>query len=307
MKRLLLISAAFVLLGTGCIPDIDLNQKVTDFNPFKTEAVSRAERLATTRAISFSDGLSLTIRPTFLGVTGTLADVLGDENGKMEAVLVASEDSSFTWTRNARHETEASIEVRALFIAEEREGTPPAQEFEILTTEGVLDFKRSEEDRKMLLPAFWEAGESDVEKNGILWLPKDAHARLKQDQKIEWSLGLGIPVLDTATDILSKFNSAAEKLFGDSGKNENASPFDLELVTEDGLFAVRIDGKVKTVEVLQAKSWFASYLILDNPDNPLILKVTVNPVAASALEAFSPLGVDSKSLGYEITEIKIGK
>lgn len=306
MKRFLLMGAAMVLLGAGCIPDIDLNQKVTDLNPFKTEAVSRTRRLETTRGIGFTHGQTLTIRPTFLGITGTVADVLGEEDGKMEAKLDLSNGSAFEWVRKDYRETEESMERRALHISEGLEGAPPESEFQSRTTEGRLTFKKTEDDRRMLLPLFWDEGDTEVSKNGILWLPQDAHGRLKQGQKVEWSLGLGISALDTASDILTKFNDTVEQLFGED-EDEGASPFDLELVTEDGIFAIRIDGKVETVEVLQAKSWFADYIILDNPENPVILKVSVNPVAAGALEAFSPLGVDSKAIGYEITAIMTGK
>lgn len=303
MRRLILIVGALTLLGVGCIPDIDFNRKLTDVNPFGTDSVSRAKRIEDTRSIRFEDGLSLVLRPTYLGVTGTVADVFGDEHGRTEARLDLSSGSALEWKRADRRETEESVANRDAHESEGREGSPPPRVFAIVTTEGRLNFVRSEEDRKMLLPAFWQEGESTVLDNGILWLTKDAHARLKQGQKVEWSLGMGSPVLDTASDILGAFDGAVEKLFGD-GEDGKGSPFDLELVTEDGLFAVRIDGRVETVEVLQVKSWFATYLVLDNPDNPLILKVGVNPVAASALDAFSPLGVDTKALGYEITEIR---
>lgn len=303
MRRLFLLGAVFVLLGAGCLPNLDFNRKVTDVNPFDTESVSRARRLELTRSIGFENGLTLMLRPTFLGISGTVADVLGDENGRMEATLDLSDGSAFVWSRTDERETEASKVARKTHISEEREGAPPAREFRMETTEGRLVFARDEDDRKMLLPAFWRPGETLVEGNGVLWLPRDAHRRLKQGQKVEWRLGLGSHALDTASDILNTFRETVKKLFGDDGEEE-LSPFALKLVTEDGLFAVRVDGKMETLEVLQAKSWFADYLILDNPENPLILKVSVNPVAERALDAFSVLGVDTKALGYEITEIR---
>lgn len=300
MKRFVLMGAALTLLGVGCIPDIDLNRKVTDLNPFGE--VSRSERLALTRSITYENGLTLVLHPTFLGVTGTVADVFGGQDGRTEARLDLADGEALDWTRTDRRETQDSIDARAAHVAESREGAPPARVLETVTRSGRLAFARSDDDRRMLLPAFWTDGDTLVEGNGVLWLTSDAHARLKQGQKVQWSLGLGNPALEKAGDVLRTFNETAARIFGD--EEDVSSPFDMELQTEDGLFAVRIDGKVETVEVLQAKSWFANYLILDNPDHPLILKVTIDPVAAEALNAFNPLGVDTKALGYEITEIR---
>ena len=67
--------------------------------------------------------------------------------------------------------------------------------------------------------------------------------------------------------------------------------------------SVALDPKIENVGVLSARSWFADYVILKNPENPLVLKVSVNPLAAEALNVFAPLKIDTREIGYEITSI----
>ena len=58
-----------------------------------------------------------------------------------------------------------------------------------------------------------------------------------------------------------------------------------------------------TVRVIEAKNAFASYKILANVDNPLILEIQLTPLSQGNLELLSKNGISEGFGGYEITQI----
>ena len=64
-----------------------------------------------------------------------------------------------------------------------------------------------------------------------------------------------------------------------------------------------IDGAAVEVRTIEAHNWFGRYTILDDPENPLVLKVTFNPLSSGALDVFSPTGLLKTVMGYQVVEI----
>lgn len=276
MKRVFAFVLLLPLLGAGCDFDFDLNRKVTVRNPFQTEDVSVERFKERSLSLALEKDASYELRPTFLNVTGTVSDVLGHEDGlrRITVTEVEKEDLVLEWSaKDGDTEREGMIEAK--------------------------DFRASQ---RMLLPAFWKEGGTELDKNGVIWLSPTAFRELRDEGRTEWQLGIGNTVTDAASSALQKFQEVVGKLFGE--EEEARTAFTLEKKGEIQAFPMRIDGKVDHLRAIQASSWFADYVILDNPANPLILKLNINSVAVGAMDAFIPLGVDTKEIGYEITAIR---
>lgn len=276
MKKLFLFFLLFPLLGAGCNFDFDLNRKVTVRNPFQTEEVSAERFEERSRSLAFEKGVSYELRPTFLNITGTVSDVLGQEDGlrRVEVTFADATGFDLAWSmKDGETEKAGNIFVESVVAAD-----------------------------RMFLPAFWEEGDTALNDNGVIWLSPSAFRELNEDGRTEWQLGIGNTVTDAASDALQKFQEIIGKLFGE--EEEVTTAFTLEKKGEIPAFPMRIDGRVEHLKAIQASSWFADYIILDNPENPLILKLNINSVAVGAMDAFIPIGVDTKEIGYEITAME---
>ncbi len=274
MKPIWLLSAAFLLLGAGC----DLSTKIELKNPFAFMDGPSVDSASSSLAIKREAGATIDLRPSYLGVTGTIADLVGSG----AAVHVAIDEADASSAKLSWKETKED---------KERTGT--------IAASGFADAQ------EMLLPAFWKDGDVSVQGNSVLWMSTEAFLELMSTKETEWRLGLGGEKTVAGADTLLKaFNAAAAKITGSSTASATAtSPFTLRFESTSDTFPLRRDGKSEPHRVVFASSWFADYVILDNPGSPLILRVSVKPVALTALNTLSPLGVDPKAVGYEVTAV----
>ena len=215
--------------------------------------------------------MTFTVRPSALGVTGAIDEAFGLD-GKAMTVEV----------------TEADPET-SLGLA-----------WKTASATGTLLLKSYEGAHAMLLPAFW-SGDAVAEANGGLWLSKAAYGELVEAGKTEWRLGLAENAFATLSKAFAAFNDLSAKLSSSSTSTQLASPFMIERKGVVEAYPMTVDGKIVLVRAVKASSWFADFLILENENNPLILKVTVNPVAAPALKALAAAEIRWEELGYEIT------
>ena len=270
----MLLASCLLLFGGSC----DLSAKLDFKSPISLPAPDPEAPAKAAASIRLEPGLGLTVRPSYLGVTGTVSDVFGAAAGATEAVVTESGSGgavALEWRRG---------DIVGTIVAERPDG-------------GAV----------MYLPAFWSQGESRLEGNGVIWLGPGAYRKLADTGEIDWSLGLPAEAAAMkAEKILADFNRIAASLSG-AGAAAPASPFAVKLKGEAAAFPVRVDGRIEHVRALLASGWFADYVILKNPSNPLILKVSVNPLALSALDAFKALGADPRAVGYEITAIALPK
>lgn len=258
------------LLGAGCRLDRNVDWKL----PFSLDPSGDLDAAAAASAsIALKPGLSLTIRPSTLGVSGSVDQVLGLDAEALEARV-----------------TEAGADRRVL-------------EWQGASATGTLAFEGFADAKTMLLPAFWRAGDAMASDNGGLWLSRAAYDGLDAGRPTEWRLGVADRALSSLLSSLDAFNALSARLYGSATAVALSSPFSIEKTGEAETFPLTLDGKLTLVRVIQASSWFADLVILDNPDDPLILKVSVNPAAAPALRALDPGGVRSDELGYEITAL----
>jgi len=270
-SRYAVIAAVPLLLGAGC----DLSKKIELRMPFSLEkALPSADPGAAASAISLKKGLAFTVRPSALGVSGAIDETFGlDERALKVDVREADPEDSLTldW------KTGSSTGSLAL---------------------GAYDGASA-----MLLPAFWTAGDAEAEGNGGLWLSRAAYDALEADGMTEWRLGLAEHAFSAVSKAFRTFNELSAKLSGSATATDPVNPFMIRKTAVIEAYPLSVDGRIVLVRAVKATSWFAEFLILENPENPLILKVTVNPIAAPALRAFESAEIRWEELGYEITSI----
>ena len=268
---LLLPAAVLVLTGAGCA----LDQKIGLRLPFWPEQGAPADESATTsRSIAFTKGLAFVVRPSTLGVSGSVDQVLGLDSQAMNVRVEAADPE-----RSA------------------------ALEWTSASASGTLAMGAFAGAHAMLLPAFWQPGATTAEGNGGLWLSRAAYGELNAKGETEWRLGLADNALSTLSSAFKTFNAVSAGLFGSATAAPELSPFTVKKTGEVDAFPLMLDGRVELVRAVTASSWFADFVILDNPDDPLILKVSVNPAASPALRALEPAKVRWDELGYEITSV----
>lgn len=286
-----LVASCLLLAGAGC----DWGTRVT--LPFKLPVFPSSPE-AVSLSVPFRIGLKAELRPTTLGVTGTVDDLLGQENERTRLELREDDPASASlgWERETFIETEASKRARAA-----EANLPPA--FERKTFSGETPFGLVSAGSALFLPAFWSTDREPPSQNSGAWLSRATYRALVEEGAAEVRLGVGDERLAAIAGAVQAFNALAARLGASSESAASPSAFRFERSGE-ATFPVRIDGRVEFAAVVTAKSGLADLVVLKNPENPLVLKITFNPLALGALTAFSGLGVDPARLGYEITSLE---
>lgn len=269
-SRLAIFAAALIVAGAGC----DLSARVGVRNPFVNLPAPEDRSAEVTAGLKRAAGLELAIRPSYLGVTGAVEELIGSGEPFAARVSAAERDAlALGWSRGE--------------------------------TKGTIASSGFDASRSLYLPAFWKEGERRADGNGVLWLSPAAWQELSEKGATDIRIGLGDGAFDAASKALQAFNAIAGRLSASASAAAPVpgSPFAAALKGESSVFPLRVDGKLERVRVVTARSWFAEFTILKNPENPLVLKVSVNPLAMEALRAFAPEGVDVQAVGYEITSV----
>jgi hypothetical protein len=270
MRKLFLAASLLLLCGAGC----DLSQKLDWKLPFSLNPSAEISgSAAASRSIALRPGLEFTVRPSVLGLSGSVDQVLGLDAQALRVTV-----------------KEAGAERRVLA-------------WQGASASGTLALSAYADAQAMLLPAFWQTGEASASHNGGLWLSRAAYDDLSGNRAIDLKIGLADDALGSLAAALKTFNALSATYFGSATAVPELSPFTVKKTGAAEAFPLTIDGKIVLLKTIQASSWFADFVILDNPENPLILKVSVNPAAQPALKALESAHVRSDELGYEITSL----
>ncbi len=259
-----------LLTGAGCAPLKKIESTLAKLPWFRAPS---GDAKAAAEAIALEPGLGITIRPSTFGVTGAVEEALGDES-----------------------------RVLRLTVREAAPETLLAMDWKSASATGTLTLAFYEDAQAMLLPAFWPAGEAEARHNGAIWMSHAAFASLKNDQAVEWRLGLADQTLSVISKAFKAFNDLSIRFAG-SATSTPVSPFQLRKTGTSDSFPLLVNDKLTFVRILRATSWFGDVFILDNPENPLIVKVVVHSAAQPALRALEPTSVRWNEIGYEITSL----
>lgn len=181
-----------------------------------------------------------------------------------------------------------------------------AQVFDLAGTQsGELSLPNLTHARRMTLPLFWPNGELFLSNSTGIWLSDIAFEELKKNRRTQWNSGLlNNPLLGPVQGVaaieegLIQFENTLET---DEEKKQSSLWINAEKPEK---FKIMLDGKEQMVEVLPAGNWLASYKILHNTQNPMILEVTLAPGATLGQVLFSPLGLLKGLAEYRVVEIQ---
>lgn len=310
LATLAIFSSVLVLTGFGCnmdrIPDVF--QKNKD-KPTQTETVEAA------KAIEFIPGDGFTINQTFMGVGGLLSNLAGFKDGKREVTITRfapAHVANLEWSLTSQRETAASKKARENYEKALKEGKasglPPQPAFEEGVTTGTVSDISLASSHSAYFPNYWTSATTSLSgERSAVWLSDDAFQELSRTRHTVLNFGVFDEALQKATKGISDVKEAIDALqkrANTESENKDLTLLEADETTSD--YKIRVNGEEKTVSVIKARNWFGEIIVLNNPQNPLILKASLNPVTSGAADAAS--GTEAffdKFFGFEITDITI--
>lgn len=310
-------AAMVALMGAGC----DWTGFLSGFSSSSTRSYISATStpVEAANAIQFLAGDTFEVRQTVLGFGAFLPDLLNSLDGVRTVTVkrfAPMHVAELAWSLTTTRETSASKKLRADYEAELKRNprgigqqipTPPTVATEKVTATGTLMGINLAVSHTAFLPTYWVEGDHSLqgEKTGI-WLSDDAFQELVRTRRTILNLGLFDESLNDAVKSVGELKDAVARLRQDA--NTEGARKDLTELEADGEFIewpIEINGERRAVSAIRAKNWFGEVIILNNRQNPMILKVTLNPVTAG-VEAANGGAID-KLFGYEVRNIRISR
>lgn len=310
LATLAIFSSVLVLTGLGCnfdrIPALFQKDKP---EPTQSETVEAA------KAIEFIPGDGFTINQTFMGVGGLISNLAGFKDGKRVVTITRfapAHVASLDWSLTSQRETAASKKAREEYEkalkAGKASGLPPQPAFEEGTTTGTVSEISLAASHSAYFPNYWTSATTSLAgERSAIWLSDDAFQELSRTRHAVLNFGVFDESLQKATkgiaDVKEAINALQNKANID-GENKDLTLLEADETASD--YKIRVNGVEKTVSVIKARNWFGEIIVLNNAQNPLILKASLNPVTSGAADAAS--GTDAffdKFFGFEITDITI--
>jgi hypothetical protein len=175
-------------------------------------------------------------------------------------------------------------------------GTPePTPVTEIVIEEGTIAASGLDSAHAALLPLYWPLSEANTTETSLMWLSQEAFEELKHTQRTRWS-----------ADVLTRFTYlpvwAIEQL------NEETAERELYLTAEPDFvdFDMAVNERRVQIQAIQAFDDFGNkYIILDDAENPLIVKFEFNAVSTGAIGVDAGIWTLIKAVfsGYQVVEI----
>jgi hypothetical protein len=293
MKKFCFFGVLLLLIGFGC-------QQQQDLSPEDQS-----------RSLNLSPDSSLTLKQTVFGLGGLFAQTFsGDDLAEYKVNIKTfspGDAASFSWSNSFRQETAESVAAREAYAAAKHpigdSAVEPEPVYEIIEHSGEYSAVALASSQKIFPPSLWPDGGQVFDDNSLLWLSCEQYQGLVENKETQLSLGLFDEKLAAVvgwTDAVQNFLNKLQQNAEEASRGEDIYKLTAENEWQD--FSLKINGEEKTVRAIKASNWFGSYIILANENNPLILKLTLNPFALGSLDLSSPV---SSFLGYEVTEIEI--
>jgi hypothetical protein len=247
-------------------------------------------------------GLKLALVPNLPGVDAE--DTPEAARREVEVLGVDTRALRLFWTGSIRVEKPASARrredwVRARSNAPANATPLPAvpPDYEERTVGGELFFPDFASGTSYLLPGLWPEGNASFAGSTALWVARSAFRDLTQGREAKVPLTLGARFLKEPASILLR--RASELTTGGGG----AEAADLWKAGVPRRFSLRLDGQAVQVATIPAASWFGTFEILADEENPLVLAVFPSPAPSPVLDLFAPVKVLKTLLGYRVAEV----
>ena len=310
-RSLFMIGAVVSVLsmGAGCQAP-----KLPSFQKASESANSETARLEAAAKLVLAPGDSFDVNQTFFGFGGVITQLSALTKGSrtVQVAQYASLSSAeLSWQTVLDRETDASRTARAdaetLRLKGMASGTGPIPEpvIERVVTTGTVTQINLKDAHELYLPTYWNKGENRLQsEKSAIWLSDDAFQELTRTKKTVLDLGYlasgATGIVKNMTDLRNALNKLRNEAQGEEQKKD---PLLLELISDQEEVSLVINGKETKVAVIRARNWFGEVVVLNNRQNPLILKATFNPLATGAAEIMGSEKGLKTLFGYEIKNI----
>lgn len=246
------------------------------------------------------------MRQTFLGFGAKLADVLsgGSKEGVRTVVIerfAPMNSTDVSWQISTKVEAASSIKARDQARAAKKPEPEPVMVDQ--TTEGNLEGINLKDAYSLYLPAYWPAKEHAPSfGTSAIWLSDQAFQSLSRNRVASLNFGILDPSLMSSVQT-KEIKDALSKLKVQVTQLQHVDVVELKGDKDLISWPLKVNGKDIEVEAIKAHSWFGEIVVLNNPQNPLILKATLNPLAAGTGGIVSGLSLLQSFVGYEVTAL----
>jgi hypothetical protein len=258
--------------------------------------------------INLVPGSVIELRSTFLGFGAKLAAALAGEKKEGTRVVVIDrfapgQTAGLSWKLSTKVEAESSIKAREAARAEKKPEPEPIMVDQ--TVNGKLAGLNLKDASSLLLPAYWpEKDDATALGTSAIWLSDDTFQGLSRNRVATLSFGILDASLQGAVSKVTEFKDALAKLQGQVTKIENRTDvFKLQGDADPVEWSLKVNGQDVKVEAIKARTWFGEIVVLNNRQNPLVLKATLNPAAAGITDLVTNFGALQALLGYEVTAL----
>ncbi len=182
----------------------------------------------------------------------------------------------------------------------------PEPVYETLTKSGVLTTDALADGQRILLPKEWPEGENSLggRQNTLLWLSQRQYEEIVNTRHTNIAVGSfesGLQGVQDITQMLGGLLSQVSESAGSAAANTK-DVTEIEAAVDWGTYTLTYNGKKVRVRTIEAENTFATYTILANPENPLILQVELHPIALGT-SALAGLGQMKTLTGYRVSVI----
>ncbi len=290
--------AAVSLFGFGCSPSSSTStpgqQEVT--GP-KTAVFDNLSPEEATAKINFVPGSFLEVKQTmFQDGSDSLSRISGQSYDVTRDVVIARfaprNLASVAWQVRGKIESDASIKARQ--DAERLHKPTPAPEFVDHLQQGSINNFDLNQSHIFMGPSFWpEKADADSYGTSGMWLSGEAYDELDHSRVASLDMGILSPNTREGVATAKDVTSALSALQGEEKKVENHIDM-IKLDADKDLidYPLTVNGKKVTVKAIRAHDWFGEIIVLNNKQNPLVLKMTLTPKTLL-----------STYLNYEVTAI----
>lgn len=309
MRSLLKIFVStLVILGSGCA--------AVEVSSLTSEQAAAS--------LVFEIGNEIVVQPTILGVGGSVVSWLGaDEEERTITITdwVAGQNVSLDWSIATHVETAESVAAREAYeqtYASSPVGVEilpePEPVYEERLVRGTIASGSLASADTFGLPESWPEGDAGVSTTSLIWLSRTLYDELVNTRSTMVSLGLfdeSLMMVEDATNqitsVVGKFSGLFDSILGTEESEESTSDTEslltLKADPQWGEYTLLVDGIKTKVRVVEAKNAFASYKILANAENPLVLEIQLTPLSQGNLEILNPKGFVKGFGGYEVIQI----
>ena len=314
------ISAALVLLcgilafGAGCswfnknvanhLPDmLPAGPKPANF-----DNVSSADAA---KRINFVVGSQIEMRQLVPGATSTAA--VQDSSNKEGVRIITIERfapmvyAQLNWKLGQKYETQASKDARAAYERLPEKKKPaqaPKQVMEMQNVIGSLQSISLKDSHRLWSPAYWPPEPVNSDFSSAIWVSQPVYEELTKTHGSTVYYGYLDNALYGNMKMAKPFAEAIQRLQFEVTKiQDRTDPDQTVSETELADWPLMVNGKTVTVQVIKARNWYGEIVVLNNQQNPLILKMTFDPKQDGISKTVSPDGFLQTLLGYEVTAL----